>query len=163
MDRQLANILDFDLAWRRTQSDQSHHAFVRHPFECELVDSDRANWIAAIRAQIHAGEFRTGAHLLVDALKPNGAIRPGSYLRPRDRLVFTALLGSAFPYIQSALAWAQDRVDFSYRLAANPDTPRWIRDSMGGWRRFDTETLRHLESGFTCCSLTSLATTKTSR
>ncbi len=149
MDRSLSQTLNFELAWRRTQADVPHHGFVRHPFEAELIGTDLANWLSTIQTEIQTGNFRLGSHLLVNALKPNGAIRPGSCLRPSDSTVYSALVGVAFPYIQAALAWAQDTVDFSYRLSENHGETQWIRDTMGGWRRFETETLRHLETDFT--------------
>ena len=73
------------LAWRRTKADiQANRAFVRTPYEIELVDQNTDEWLGHLSEKVAAG-YRPGSAAIADVPKGNGAVRPGAVLSLEDR------------------------------------------------------------------------------
>jgi len=143
----LASLLDFKTAWARVKDDIANRAFIRHPYSVSLIESDLDGWLEHRRTLIREGRYVPGSAFICDVPKGSGLIRPGAHLSYTDRLVYTACVGACFPAIHSRLKWAQGTTDFSYRLAALPENPKWLRDRFTGWQDFRQRSLALIEQG----------------
>ena len=137
---------DLALAWRRTKADiQANRAFVRTPYEIELVDQNTDEWLGHLSEKVAAG-YRPGSAAIADVPKGNGAVRPGAVLSLEDRTVYADIVGSLFPRVSTGLRWSQGTVDFSYRLAAQPDRVNWFSNRFIGWTQFRRKQLDKLQN-----------------
>jgi hypothetical protein len=85
---------------------------------------------------------------ICDVPKEKGLIRPGSILSLADQVIYAACLGACFPFIHKTLLWAQGTVDFSYRLAIDPNNPQWFRSRFKGWEEFRKKSISKIDEGF---------------
>jgi hypothetical protein len=136
---------DLALAWRRTKADiQANRVFVRTPYEIELVDENTDEWLRQLSEKVAAG-YRPASAIIADIPKGNGGIRPGAILSLEDRTVYADIVGSFLPIISEALRWSQGSIDFSYRLAAQPDRVNWFGNRFAGWTQFRRRQLAKIE------------------
>src|SRR5579872_5524695 len=156
MSEQLANQLDLATAWRRVKDDIANRVFIRHPYSVDLVESDLNGWLQVRMELLQSGRYFPDSAFICDVPKENGLIRPGAHLSYTDRLIYTACVGACFPAIHQTLKWSQGTTDFSYRLAANPSNPRWLRDRFTGWQDFRQESLAVIEQGATYVVMTDI-------
>lgn len=146
MSQELAELLDLPLAWSRVKDDlRNDRVFVQRPFEQALVESDLANWLAAIRTEIERGEYAPAPLLVVEVPKGKGAVRPGTYLRLEDQVVYTAAVGACVAAIRSVVE-RKGRNDFSYGLTP-PDSRAWLKPPFKGWDAFREASLRRIRRG----------------
>jgi hypothetical protein len=95
--------LDLELAWRRVKDDhRSGRSFVNYPFEIELDEAARDNWLAGLRAKI-AATYRPHSVVVADIPKGNGAVRPAALLTLEDKVVYSAAVGALLPSINAGL------------------------------------------------------------
>ena len=128
--------LDLDLAFSRIKNDFSDKLFIRHPYETQLIELDVESWFNDIKSDISNNSYHNGDLYICNIPKGKGAVRPGGHLNFNDRLVYTALIGSCYPEIQSALEWSQGKLDFSYMLRKNPNRIDWLENRFFGWNKF---------------------------
>jgi hypothetical protein len=147
MSELLSTTLDLTLAWRRVKDDIPGRVFIRHPFEISIIEQDREAWLNRLKESIRDGHYNPGPSIICDAPKGKGTVRPGAHLAMADRVVFAACVGACFQNIHRHLHWSQGTVDYSYRLAVNPDSPGWLRNQFEGWRDFRNRSLAKLDEG----------------
>lgn len=147
MSASIATLLDLKIAWKRVKDDIANRVFIRHPYSVALVESDLEGWLDARLESIQSGQYAPDSAFICDVPKENGLIRPGAHLSYSDRLVYTACVGACFPAIHKTLKWSQGVTDFSYRLAADPSNPKWIRDRFTGWQDFRQLSIKAIEEG----------------
>lgn len=137
---------DLALAWRRTKADiQTSRAFVRLPYEIELVDQENDEWLGQLAEKVSVG-YRPSSANIADVPKGNGAVRPGAILSLEDKTVYADIVGSLFPMISSGLRWSQGIIDFSYQLAGQPDRVNWFSNRFIGWTQFRRKQLDKLQN-----------------
>ncbi len=149
MSEELAALLDLQLAWRRVKADifELKRVFVRHPYEIKLVEQDLDSWLGCLLEAIRSNGYNPSTMHLCDVPKEKGLIRPGSQLSLSDQIVYAACLGACLPYIHKAIFWAQGTLDFSYRLAIDPNNPQWFRNRFEGWEEFRKKSLSKIDEG----------------
>ncbi|HSZ54155.1 MAG TPA: RNA-directed DNA polymerase [Tepidisphaeraceae bacterium] len=125
-----------DLAWQRVRSGAAGRGFIKHPFELYLVETDLRNWLDKILSEITNGLYQPSTISIANVPKGKGAVRPGAWMALRDRLVYTACIGTILPEIRRALSWHDRTIDFSYPLSRNDTDVRWIVDDFKAWQRF---------------------------
>src|SRR3954469_11846016 len=91
--------LNFDLAYARVRDElndqpRSGRAFVENPFERELLETNLARWLSALRKRVTAGTYTPGAIELCGAPKGGDLIRPAARIGLDDRVVYTAAVGA---------------------------------------------------------------------
>jgi hypothetical protein len=143
----LAKLLDIGTAWRRVKSDIKTRVFIRHPYSVSLIEFDLAQWLEICLDAIRNDRYSPSAMFVCDVPKGKGLVRPGSHLSYTDRLVYTACVGACFPAIHAKLIWSQGGIDFSYRLAINPQDVEWLRDRFSGWKDFQEKSLAGVDRG----------------
>ena len=147
MSEALANLLDLNLAWTRARRDQPERVFARHPFEIELVEVDVEGWLLHLEQDIRGDHYNPSAMVICEVPKGKGAVRPAGDLNINDRVVYAACVGACFPSIHEHLSTHEGAVDFSYRLADNPDQADWLKAQFGGWTDFRNSSLARLADG----------------
>ncbi len=147
MSEALANLLDLNLAWTRARHDQPERVFVRHPFEIDLVEVDIEGWLRHLAEDIRGDHYNPSAMVICEVPKGKGAVRPAGDLNINDRIVYAACVGACFPSIHEHLSVHEGGVDFSYRLADNPDQADWLKAQFGGWTDFRNSSLAKLADG----------------
>lgn len=152
----LIDLLDLDLAWRRTKSDlQSGRVFVHSPLEIELVEADLKPWLDRLRQKIQ-NSYQPESAVIADIPKGNGAVRPGAMLSLEDRVVYSALVGALLPTINNGLMWSQGIVDFSYRLSGTPRRVEWFTNTFNAWTAFRKASLEKIDKGATHVVITDI-------
>lgn len=146
MSQELANLLDLNLAWRRTKFDRPDRCFLSHPFLIGLVELDLDGWLGDLRAHIVEGFAPSPAHTCHEP-KGGGLVRPGTHLRLEDEVVFNALLGACFQQISTSLRWSQGNPDVAYQLAIAHDNPTWVSRGFRVWRQFREKSIAYLGQG----------------
>ena len=147
MSRELADLLDLNLAWRRVRNDINHRVFIGHPYSVSLIEFDLQGWLDARLRSVKQGSYAPSPLFICDVPKGGGLIRPGGHLSYADRLIYAGCVGVCLPQIHKALKWSQGIVDFSYQLAFDPANPEWIRDRFVGWKNFDERSISKIEAG----------------
>jgi len=145
MSEALVAQLDLRLAWNRVLDDLGR-TFFRFPFEIEMIDLNLEGWLEHLEDQLRLDTYSPTSPLVCEVPKPKGAIRPGTRLSLKDRVVYFACVGACLEQLHTALRWAQGTVDFSYQLADRATDERWLRSGFGGWSAFRKESLATLET-----------------
>ena len=147
MSEALASLLDLRTAWGRVKDDIADRVFIRDPYSISLVDSDLEAWLEHRLSLIRDDKYVPESAYICDVPKGSGLIRPGAHLSYTDRLIYTACVGACFPAIHQRLKSSQGKTDFSYRLAALPSNPKWLKDRFTGWQDFRQRSLALIEAG----------------
>ncbi|MGC1164870.1 MAG: RNA-directed DNA polymerase [Solirubrobacterales bacterium] len=141
--------MNFDLAFKRvvdelTQQRKTGRAFVTNPYELELVELDRAAWLADLRQLVLEGSYIPGPIQICSAPKGSGLMRPGVRMSLADRVVYTAAVGSCVKHIVKTTKWSQRKTDFAPLFAEEFQKRHWLLEPFTGWDLWTTETLRRL-------------------
>ena len=136
VSEELAGLLDLRTAWRRVKRDINDRVFIRHPYAVSMIELDLDRWLEERLHAIRTDTYSPKAMFVCDVPKGRGLIRPGSHLSYTDRVVFAGCVGTCFPAIHRKLIWSESTIDFSYRLALDPNNPEWLRDRFVGWKEF---------------------------
>ncbi len=147
MSEALASLLDLRTAWGRVKDDIASRVFIRDPYSISLVESDLEALLEHRLSLIRDDKYVPESAYICDVPKGSGLIRPGAYLSYTDRLIYTACVGACFPAIHQRLKSSQGKTDFSYRLAALPSNPKWLKDRFTGWQDFRQRSLALIEAG----------------
>ncbi len=147
MSEELAELLDLRRAWRHVKSDIADRVFMRHPYAQALIESYLDDWLNGIANTIRGNTYSPSPMFVCDVPKGKGLIRPGSHLSFTDRVVYAACVGACFEAIHRKLKWSQGVVDYSYRLAVDPNDAEWIRDRFVGWNQFQERSLERIRQG----------------
>jgi hypothetical protein len=146
VSEELARLLDLRTAWRRIKRDIHDRVFIRHPYAVSMVELDLEGWLQHRLSAIQSDHYSPSPMFVCDVPKGKGLIRPGSHLSYSDRLIFTACVGACFPAIHQRLLWSQGIVDFSYRLAPDPENPDWLKDRFIGWKDFQDRSIQAIDA-----------------
>lgn len=158
MSQSLTDQLDFELAWKRIETDEKNaDMFIIPPFLSELVRVDLSKWLERLMSIVEAGEYAPKDVVICDVLKPNYAIRPGAYLWIDDQLVYYACLGACLPHIYRAVSWPTKRIDHSYPLAEHFTNVEWFKSPFFAWKNFRTASIKQLDEGFSHVLITDIA------
>lgn len=150
--------MDFDTAWKILKRDYAERGFVRNPYAFPLIEVDRDSWISEISDSVTRSAYSPGPMRVVDVPKGNGSIRAGSYLRPRDALVYSAVIAATLPNIQQLFRSQATLFDYAYRLKMDRNPNPWFRNRFECWDSFRRDSLKLLDSGeFDCVVMTDLA------
>lgn len=149
MTEHLAATLDLRLAWQRVKWDITNsRAFVRNPYEIDLVEADLDGWLSNLTQEIENG-FNPSAATIAEVPKGGGAVRPGALLNLEDKVVYAACVGTALPAIYSTLEWSQGEVDFSYQISKEHHRPEWMKSAFPAWASFRERSLQKIQQGAT--------------
>ena len=131
---------DLTLAWKRLKGDRRDRCFITHPYLIELIEQDLDGWLSSV-AEILSQDYRPSPAAVCHEPKPGWLLRPGTHLRIKDELVYTALAGRLYPKIEGALRWSQGRPDTSYLLNQEPAGVEWVRSGFRAWNDFRQKSL----------------------
>lgn len=135
MSRELADILDFDLAWRRVMYDRPDRCFGSHPYLIPVIEQSVPEWLGLVRDRVANGYAPSPCPVL-PVPKGNWQVRPGAHLRLEDELVYNALVGSFLDDLIRALGPAQGDPDVAYQLADRPDRVAWVKRGVPIWKEW---------------------------
>ena len=148
MPQDLADSLDLPLAWTRVKLDlKKNRAFLSHPFEITLIESDLDTWLGELQEDLAEDRFTPSPCGRVQVPKPHGAIRPGADLCLRDQVVYSALLHRMRDEIQRAVEWGDPHRDYAYRFRDDRGHAQWFVSFFRPWKAFDRESLRLIDEG----------------
>lgn len=148
MSSTLADLLDFQKAWSRVKRDQSQDTvFVPHPLMPELVDTDSASWLSALRDDVSTGDYAPKSCSICAVPKPNGATRPGGILSLRDQTMYAALVHATRPAVQELVDWGSPPPDFGYRLKTDLEDKDWFQPYFPLWKAFDSKSVDYVKEG----------------
>lgn len=159
MAKELAGLLDLEVAWNRVKRDIAQdRVFIRHPYGVSLIECDLQSWLQARLESIANGTYAPSPMFVCDVPKENGLIRPGSHLSHADRLVYAACVGACYSEIHRTLKWSQAQIDFSYLLASDVKSPDWVRSRrFVGWKEFDSQSIALIDGGAAFVVMTDIA------
>lgn len=149
MSKELAELLDLELAWKRIRLDISSCVFTRNPFEVQLIEDDLSSYLNDLGGQICNDEYYPKTMHICDVPKGGGLVRPGSILSVEDRIAYYACLGACLPNIYKTLKWAQGTVDCSYIISNKFENTKWLGSPFKDWEKFRTMSLKKIETGTT--------------
>ena len=147
VSKELAELLNLELAWKRVKLDIPDRVFTRNPFEVKLIEDDLAGYLDELNGRIRNDTYNPKLPNICDKPKGNGLIRPGSILSTEDRIIYYACLGACMPNIYETLKWSQGIVDFSYEISNEFENIKWLRDRFKGWTKFRTMSIKKIETG----------------
>ncbi len=147
MSKELAELLDLELAWKRVKLDIPHHVFIKNPFEVQLLEADLTGYLDDLSARIRNDEYHPKPTYICNVPKGDGLVRPGSILSVDDRIVFYACVGACMPNIYETLKWSQGIVDFSYEISNEFENAKWLENLFIGWDKFRTMSLQKIKNG----------------
>ncbi len=147
MSKELAELLDLELAWKRVKLDIPDRVFTRNPFEVKLIEDDLAGYLDGLNGRIRNDTYNPKPANICDKPKGNGLIRPGSILSNEDRIIYYACLGACMPNIYETLKWSQGTVDFSYIIFNESENAKRLKKRFRGWKKFRTASIKKIETG----------------
>ena len=147
MSKELAELLDLELAWKRVKLDIPDRVFIRNPFEIKLLEGDLSDYLNDLNARIRNDAYNPKPANICDKPKGNGLIRPGSILSNEDRIIYYACLGACMPNIYETLKWSQGTVDFSYIIFNESENAKRLKKRFRGWKKFRTASIKKIETG----------------
>lgn len=148
MTSQLADLLDFELAWKRVKRDITRpRVFINHPYEITLIEENLEEWLSNLASSVREGNYNPSPALICEVPKPGAAIRPGAHLKPEDQVMFAASIEAAYKSIFETLAWSQGTVDYNYQLLSPEiQANSWFKSKFA-WPDFNTDTKTKIEAG----------------
>ena len=111
----------------------------------EVFEHHLDDRLSTLKQRVLKADYTPSPINFCDVPKRGGTIRTGNYLTIEDRVVYAACVGACQPKIYDAVKWAQDEVDFSYRLSGDHALKRWFKNIYGGWKSFRKTSLSKLE------------------
>ena len=157
MSKELAELLNSELAWKRVKLDIPDRVFIRNPFEIKLLEGDLSGYLNDLSARIRNDEYHPKPMHVCDVPKGGWLVRPGSILSVEDRIVFYACLGVCMPNIYEKLEWSQGIVDFSHEISNEFENTKWLRNKFTGWTKFRTMSLEKIETGISHVIMTDIS------
>lgn len=146
MSQELADSLNFELAWARLKFDHPDRCFLSNPFLLELIELNLPDWLESVRRRVAEG-YVPSSCFIVQAPKGNWQVRPGASLRPEDEIVFNALLGRYLPNIYEALRESQGDPDVAYQLSRGTNRREWVFRGFPVWTQFRQKSKERLVRG----------------
>ncbi len=147
MAEALANLADWELAWRRVKKDEeSGQTFVRRPFEARLIELDLESWLVPLADEVRNRRYAPSPMRGWPVPKVDGSVRPGGILTMADRVVYAACVSACLPQIHPALLWPDGPRDFSQQLSDRIDDVDWVRQPFT-WHDFHNDTLSRVRTG----------------
>jgi hypothetical protein len=143
---------DLELAYERVVKElrgqpKTGRVLIANPFEIELAEVGRSEWLAELGKTIETGKYAPGPIEFHDAPKGGGLVRPATQLGLADRIVYTAAVGACLPRIYKALSWTQGATNFAPRLdPAHLEGVDWLRSSFKGWKEFRERSLQRMSA-----------------
>ena len=147
MSKELAELLNLELAWKRVKSDIPDRVFTRNPFEIKLIEGDLSGYLDDLNGRIRNDTYNPKLPNTCDVPKGGWLVRPGSILSVDDRIAYYACLGACLPNIYETLEWSQGIVDCSYEISNEFENAKWLRNQFIGWTKFRTMSLEKIETG----------------
>jgi hypothetical protein len=145
VSEELLNLLDLDLAYARVRHDHlDGRVFIQHPYERDLVEADLEAWLGLLREEIRRGIYAPSGLRVWPVPKGRGFVRPGGYLSIWDQVVYAACVGACLQKIRQAVSLDNRRVDFSYLIASDLATARWLEPPYIGWKAFRESSIARL-------------------
>lgn len=157
MSKELAELLNLELAWKRIKLDLSDRAFTRNPFEVKLIEDDIAGYLDDLNGRIHNDTYNPKPANICNAPKGGGLVRPGSILSVNDRIIFYACVGACMPNLYETLEWSQGIVDFSYIIFDESENAKWVQKRVSGWKKFRTASIEKIETGISHVIMTDIS------
>jgi hypothetical protein len=146
MSLELADALNFELAWSRLMFDRPERSFVAHPYLLDLIELNLPNWLDAIRRRVIEGYIPSSC-VTVPSPKGNWQVRPGASLALEDEIVFNALVGRYLGNVGRELQPTQGDPDIAYQLATGTNRREWVRRGFSVWRQFREKSSQRLAGG----------------
>jgi len=140
--------MSLDLAWKRYAADLKDMAFVRGPFENEVIEHSLPSLADQLKASLDDGSYRPRTSEIVDIPKPGGHIRPGAVLNSLDGIVFHELVTRIAPAVQRQMLWSAGSSRFSYILKEDQTKTSWFVYEMRGWMGFAKRSLELIDEGY---------------
>lgn len=128
-------MLDFEQAWKQVKLDAKYEAFIRTPYEMNIVEQDTHGWFVLLKSQFKDNKYQPGPLTVCDVPKDNGQIRPAGHLSVNDRIIYTALLLACYPQIRQTVQWSQGLIDFAYQLNEE-NLDYWSKHPFLCWKEF---------------------------
>ena len=150
MSAELADRLDFKLAWRRVKRDISQNrVFIQYPHEVALIEQDLDGWLERLEKAVRSSKntYTPSAVFICEVPKAGAGIRPGAHISIEDRVLYAACLQAAYEQIFNKLEWAQGTVDYNYQLIPPETEARSFFKSQFVWPKFNQDTRTKIESG----------------
>jgi len=135
------------LSWSRLKQDCKYRGFIKNPLELKIVCKDYEIWIAEIKRKLKKNIYVPGTNRIIDVPKQNGAIRPGSFLRLSDLMIYNYLVGKYLKNIKKSLSWSSGSVVFSH-LIATTNSAKWLYNPFNSWSSFRNESIKILSEGY---------------
>ncbi len=140
---------DIDLAWQRTLDDERSRVFIRNPLILDVAKRRIVQKLARLKERLTEGKYHPDPARQCDIPKPGHLVRPGAYLTIADRIVYAAAVGECLTSLHQELGWAQDGIDYSYRLNPDMRASEWFDEKarFGAWSEFRKSNITALDSG----------------
>ena len=147
VSKELSELLNLELAWKRIKLDIPNRIFTRNPFEVQLLEADLTGYLDDLSTRIHNDEYHPKPMHVCDVPKGGWLVRPGSILSTEDRIIYYACLGACMPNIYETLKWSQGIVDLAYEISNEFENAKWLESLFTGWNEFRTISVKKIESG----------------
>ena len=157
MSKELAELLDLELAWQRIKLDIPDCVFTRNPFEVRLLEGDLSGYLNNLNRQIRNDEYHPKPMYICNVPKGNGLVRPGPILSIEDRIIYYACLGACMSNIYETLKWSQETVDFSYPISNEFENVKWLKNRFIGWKKLRTMSLKKLKTDISHVIMTDIS------
>jgi hypothetical protein len=94
MSDELADLLDFEVAWARSRAEIARTA---GPYELPLIEYDLASWLSELEYQVRTDAYSPVPIEITELPKAQGIVRPLAVMTPADRVVYAALVSASLP------------------------------------------------------------------
>lgn len=143
LDSDIITNVDFDLLLHRIQADVRSD-FILAPHYIAIFERAAADLSAETMRLLRSGTYSPGLPLTLSIPKKRGFTRPGSILKPVDRVVYHLLADEIASLIEEQLD--RNRT-FSHILADVSQHHRLFNSSQQSWDQFQTAIRRIADSG----------------
>ena len=148
---------DLSLALKRVGQDhKKDRVFVTSPVELTIIQACEDAWLDELLDRISNADYSPSTVTICDVPKGKGGIRPGTVLSFQDQVVFTAIVGKAYRFVQNSMSWSRSRTDCAYQFTDSTQVS-WLKLPYACWIEFRDRSLAALETNIECMISTDLA------
>ena len=133
-----------ELAWERLKADNRRRVFINLPFEEEIVESNKLEFLSNIQKLIESKNIQPKPAQICEVPKYGYTIRPASLLSIEDRLLYYYFLGECYSPIFEKLRY-NGKIDYSYKLTGDTNKIEWIKNTYNSWNSFREESIKKLQ------------------
>jgi len=119
--------LDILLGWKKTRYEfRRDKCFIDYPHIIDFIESGLDEWVEEIKEEL-GDHYHFSVPEIINVPKSGWSVRPGSVLKIKDRVIYSALVLDLYEDIRDEISWSFYNCRFMHPLKKYKDKKGWFK------------------------------------